>query len=80
MILGREPALILGLIQAGIALAVGFGLNLTGDQVALIMAFSSAVVAVITRTVSTPVASPRLPIGTVVTAPDGGQPGRVEPV
>lgn len=46
---GREPALILGLIQAGVALAVGFGLNLDGQQVALIMAFSSALVSVIVR-------------------------------
>ena len=54
MIFGREPALVLGLIQAGLALAIGFGLQLTGDQVALIMAFSSAVVAVIVRQNVTP--------------------------
>ena len=51
---GREPALILGLVQAGLALAIGFGLNLSGDQVALIMAFSSALVAVIVRQNVTP--------------------------
>lgn len=50
----REPALILGLIQSALALAVGFGLNLSGDQVALIMAFSAALIAVITRSQVTP--------------------------
>lgn len=54
MILGREPALLLGLVQAGLSLAIGFGLNLTGDQVALIMAFTSALFAVIVRQNVTP--------------------------
>lgn len=53
-ILGREPALILGLVQAGLALAVGFGLSLDGQQVALIMAFSSALISVIVRQRVTP--------------------------
>ena len=63
---GREPAAILGLIQAGVALAIGFGLALTGEQTALIMAFSAAVVAIITRQSVTPVAAPNLPVGTSV--------------
>ncbi len=63
---GREPAAILGLIQAGVALAIGFGLSLTGEQTALIMAFSAAVVAIITRQSVTPVAAPNLPVGTSV--------------
>lgn len=46
---GREPALILGLVQAAIALAVGFGLNLDGQQVALIMGFSAALLSVVVR-------------------------------
>ena len=49
MIFGREPALILGLIQAVIAVAVGFGLNVSPEQVGLIMALSAAVAAVIVR-------------------------------
>lgn len=49
MVFGREPVLILGLIQSALALAVGFGLNLDGQQVALIMAFSAAVLSVIAR-------------------------------
>jgi hypothetical protein len=78
MILGREPALILAAIQAIIALGIGFGLQLTGEQVALIIAAVGAVFAVITRQQSTPVNSPRLPMGTTVVAP-GGQAGVVTP-
>lgn len=46
---GKEPAVILGLVGAAIALGVGFGLPVTPAQVGLIMAFISAVLAVITR-------------------------------
>lgn len=53
-ILGREPALILAALQAALALAVGFGLNLSPEQIALILAFSSAVFGVITRQNVTP--------------------------
>ena len=51
---GREPALILGLAQAVVALAVGFGLDWTAEQVSLVMAFTAAVVAVITRSQVSP--------------------------
>ncbi len=63
---GREPAAILGLIQAGLALAIGFGLQLSGEQTALVMAFSAAAVALITRQSVTPIADPRLPVGSSV--------------
>jgi hypothetical protein len=46
---GREPAAILGLIQAGLALAVGFGFELSNEQMGLVLAFSAALFAVITR-------------------------------
>jgi hypothetical protein len=65
-IFGREPAALLGLIQAGLALAVGFGLQLTGEQVALTMAFAAAAVAVITRQTVTPISDPRLDEGTTL--------------
>lgn len=52
---GREPALILGLVQAALALAVGFGLHLSTEQMGLLMAFSAALLAVITRQNVTPV-------------------------
>lgn len=48
-IFNREPAMFLALIQSGLALAVGFGLHLTSEQMALIMAFSAALVGFITR-------------------------------
>lgn len=54
-ILGREPVLILGLVQAAIALAVGFGLNWSGAQVALVIAFTATLLAVVARSKVTPV-------------------------
>jgi hypothetical protein len=48
-IFGREPVMILAVVQAAIALAVGFGLNWSGDQVALVTAFSAAVLGLIAR-------------------------------
>lgn len=51
---GREPALILGLVQAALALAIGFGLRLTPEQMGLVMAFTAALLAVITRSRVTP--------------------------
>lgn len=41
---GREPARILAVIGAGLALAVGFGLKISGQQVNLIMVFSAALI------------------------------------
>ncbi len=49
MIFGREPALILGALAAVIALAVGFGLDVSSEQVGLIMAGVTAILAVVTR-------------------------------
>ena len=55
MILNREPALILGALQAVIALAIGFGLDLSVEQVALILGAVAALFAVVTRSKVTPV-------------------------
>jgi len=52
--LRNEPALVLGAVQAFIALAIGFGLQLTPEQVGLIVAFTAAVLSVVTRTQVTP--------------------------
>ena len=79
MIFGREPAAIAAVIAIAINLAISFGLKLTIEQVALINALVVGILGLIVRRVSTPVNSPRLPIGTVVTAPDGGAPGVVTP-
>ena len=54
-IFGREPAVVLGLVQAGIALLLAFGLNLTNIQVGAIIAFTAVLFAVITRSKVTPV-------------------------
>ena len=52
---GREPAVILAALNAVLAVAVGFGLPVTTEQAALVMAAVSAVVGVITRSQVTPV-------------------------
>lgn len=39
---GREPAVVLSLVSTGIALAAGFGLNISTTQIGLIMAFVTA--------------------------------------
>lgn len=53
--MNREPALILAAVQAVIALAVGFGLNWTPEQVSLVLAATAAVLGLITRQKVTPV-------------------------
>ena len=55
MIFNREPALFLGAIHALIALAIGFGLNITIAQFALIEVAVAAVVSFIVRSRVTPV-------------------------
>jgi hypothetical protein len=64
-VLNREPVLIQEVIHAGVALGVAFGLNFTGEQVALIMVFTAAVLGAITRQRVTPIASPNLSDGYV---------------
>ena len=54
-ILGREPVLILSAIQAGVALFVAFGLGWTAEQVAVVIAFSAALLGLIARKRVTPV-------------------------
>lgn len=43
----REPARILAVIGAGLALAIGFGLEISGQQKDLIMEFASVVIILI---------------------------------
>ena len=52
----REPALVAGLVQAVLALLVAFGLDLTGEQTASILAVTAALLAVLTRAQVTPYA------------------------
>lgn len=56
-ILGREPILILAAVQATIALVAAFGLQLSAEQIAALVAFSAAVLGVIARQRVTPTAS-----------------------
>jgi hypothetical protein len=55
MIFNREPALVLGAISAIVLLAVGFGLDVSTEQLALINAAAAAIVSVIVRSKVTPV-------------------------
>ena len=53
--LRNEPALIVGFVQAVLALAVSFGLNLDGTQVGAIVAFATATTTVFLRQQVSPV-------------------------
>ena len=52
---GREPVMILAIIQTGLALVIGFGLDLTPQQIGAIMAFAAAVLGFVARQQVTPV-------------------------
>lgn len=49
-----EPVLTLALVQAAVAMAVGFGLAWSGEQVALTTAFAAAVLGWIARSKVSP--------------------------
>jgi 4-hydroxybenzoate polyprenyltransferase len=51
---GREPALILAAVQAVVALAVAFGLDLTAEQTGALLAVTAAVLGVVTRSQVSP--------------------------
>jgi hypothetical protein len=55
---GREPAVILGAIQAVLALGLSFGLQLTSGQMGAIMAAAAAVIALLVRRQVSPVGQP----------------------
>jgi hypothetical protein len=59
MIFGREPVLVLAAVQAIVALAVGFGLPLSAEQVSLVVAASAAVLGFVARQQVTPQHGPR---------------------
>jgi len=54
-IFGREPAMVLALVQAVIALVVAFGLSLAPDQIGAILAVTAVVLGLITRSRVSPV-------------------------
>ena len=51
---GREPAMVLAFVQALIVLLVSFGLQLTTDQTAAILALTAVVLGLITRSKVSP--------------------------
>jgi hypothetical protein len=57
-----DPVAILAVLQALLALVVGFGLDLTAEQVGLIMAFASAVFGLFARSKVSPVPTPPPPL------------------
>lgn len=50
----REPAMVMAVLQAGLALGLSFGLALSNEQVGAIMAFSAALLGLITRSQVSP--------------------------
>jgi len=60
----QEPVLFQALIQAGLALALSFGANLSAGQVGTILAFTAALLSFVTRTQVTAVANPKTNDGT----------------
>lgn len=51
---GREPAMVLALVQAVIVLGVSFGLRLTPEQSGAILALTAVILGLWTRTKVTP--------------------------
>jgi len=69
-----EPALFLGMVEALLALAIGFGFDLTPQQFALIMAALTTVLAFAVRQQVTPTVKlnpPAVPAPTPPTQPSG---------
>ncbi len=54
-LLGREPVMFLALVQTALALGVGFGIDLTPEQIGLVLAFSAAVLGFLARSQVSPV-------------------------
>lgn len=53
---GREPAMVLALVQTALVLGVSFGLRLTPEQTGAILALTAVVLGLITRTQVSPAA------------------------
>lgn len=57
MILGREPSMVLALVQAVIVLLVTFGLKLSAEQTGAILSVTAIALGLITRSRVTPTTS-----------------------
>lgn len=51
---GREPAMVLALVQTALVLAVSFGLKLSPEQTGAILALTAVVLGLITRSQVSP--------------------------
>ncbi len=70
-----EPTMILAVVQAGLALGMGFGLHISTQQMALILAFSGAVLGLINRSqVVSPASLQTMTPASLATAQDAAQP------
>jgi hypothetical protein len=58
---GREPAMVVALIEAIIVLLLTFGLTLSAPQIGAILAVVTLALGIITRSQVTPVKNPDLP-------------------
>lgn len=56
-IITDEPVLIVGLVQAGIAMLVAFGLDWTPEQIGMVLAFTATMLSVVARAMVTPTAN-----------------------
>lgn len=50
----REPAMVMAVVQCAIALAISFGLHLSTEQTGAVVAFTAALLGLITRSRVTP--------------------------
>lgn len=66
-LISREPVMTMSVIQAGLALAMAFGFNMTAQQMGSILVFTAAVLGWLTRSKVTPLPAPVIP------PKDGGQ-------
>ena len=70
-----EPTMLLAVVQAGLALGMGFGLNITAQQMALILTFTGAVLALINRSqVTSPATLQNMTPATLASEQDAAQP------
>lgn len=60
--LSREPVAVQAVIQAAIAMAMGFGFDISPEQMGLILMFTAAVLGLITRQQVTPFISTGVPV------------------
>ena len=64
LLIKQEPVLLQGVVQAALALCTTFGLGLTSGQTAAILAFTAAILSLVTRRIVTPTVNPRKDDGT----------------